>query len=60
MDGNNDCMLYAYGGFNIPLLPNFSVSRLMYIQNMKGIYAMANLRGGRYKGTLLLTVMPDV
>jgi prolyl oligopeptidase len=44
-DGNNPLMLYGYGGFNVSLTPNFSVSRLLFLEN-GGIYAVANLRGG--------------
>jgi prolyl oligopeptidase len=43
--GNNPCLLYAYGGFNISLTPGFSVSRMAFLEQ-GGIYAMANLRGG--------------
>jgi prolyl oligopeptidase len=45
LDGNNPTLLYGYGGFNVSLTPNFSVSRLVWME-MGGIYAMANLRGG--------------
>lgn len=45
MDGNNPVYLYGYGGFNVSLTPNFSVSRLLFIEN-GGIFAMVNLRGG--------------
>lgn len=45
MDGTNPTLLYAYGGFNISLEPNFSTSRLILLEN-GGIYALANLRGG--------------
>ncbi len=44
-DGNNPVYLYAYGGFNISLLPSFSTSRIPFLEN-GGIYAQANLRGG--------------
>ncbi|CDM92684.1 prolyl oligopeptidase family serine peptidase [Limnospira fusiformis KN01] len=45
LDGNNPTILYGYGGFSISLTPNFSVSRLVWME-MGGLYAVANLRGG--------------
>jgi prolyl oligopeptidase len=45
LDGSNPSLLYGYGGFNIPLPPAFSISRLMWLE-MGGVYAQANLRGG--------------
>ena len=45
LDSNNPTYLYAYGGFNISLTPNFSISNLVWME-MGGIYAVANLRGG--------------
>jgi len=45
LDGTNPVLLYAYGGFNISLTPNFSVSRLVLLEN-GGVYCMPNLRGG--------------
>jgi prolyl oligopeptidase len=44
-DGNNPTLLSGYGGFNIPLMPNFAVSRLVWLE-MDGVLAVANLRGG--------------
>ncbi len=44
-DGNNPVYLYGYGGFNISLMPSFSIIRTVLIE--KGfILAIANLRGG--------------
>ena len=44
-DGANPTLLYGYGGFDIPLLPDFGVSRLVWME-MGGVFASANLRGG--------------
>ncbi len=44
-DGKNPTLLYGYGGFDISLTPNFSVSTAVFLEN-GGIYAVANLRGG--------------
>ncbi|HEX5625239.1 MAG TPA: prolyl oligopeptidase family serine peptidase [Saprospiraceae bacterium] len=43
--GKAPTLLYAYGGFDISLLPSFSVTRLPILEN-NGIFAVANLRGG--------------
>ena len=48
-DGNNPTLLNGYGGFNVADLPYFSVSRLLFVRQFRGLVACANLRGGRYK-----------
>lgn len=45
LNGNNPTYLYGYGGFNIPLTPSFSTSRMILLEN-GGVFAMPNLRGG--------------
>ncbi len=44
-NGANPTLLYGYGGFDIPLAPSFSTSRLAWME-MGGLFASANLRGG--------------
>jgi len=45
IDGHAPTLLYAYGGFNIPMTPSFSITRLAWMK-MGGVFAMPNLRGG--------------
>ena len=45
LDGKNPTILYGYGGFEISMLPYFSVINAVWRQN-GGIYAVPNLRGG--------------
>ena len=45
LDGDNPTYLYGYGGFNVSLMPSFSITSLVWME-MGGIYAVANLRGG--------------
>ncbi len=49
LDGNNPCMLYAYGGFQINITPDFKANRILFLEN-GGIYCVANLRGGNEYG----------
>jgi prolyl oligopeptidase len=49
LNGQNPTLLYAYGGFNIALTPNFSPTFLGWVE-MGGVLAVANLRGGSEYG----------
>ncbi len=45
LDGSNKTLLYGYGGFNISMLPGYSVSRMVWVEQ-GNVLAVANLRGG--------------
>jgi prolyl oligopeptidase len=44
-DGSHPCFVYAYGGFNISLSPEFRIDRAIFLE-AGGIYCVPNLRGG--------------
>ena len=44
-DGQNPTLLYGYGGFNVSLMPDFQVNRMIWLE-LGGVYASANMRGG--------------
>lgn len=46
LDASSSCLLYGYGGFNISLTPSFSSTRLPWLSKFKGIFCIANIRGG--------------
>ena len=48
-DGTNPTYMYGYGGFNVPLYPNFSANRLYWLEQ-GGIFVYTNLRGGAEYG----------
>jgi prolyl oligopeptidase len=45
LDGNNPTILYGYGGFDITITPRFNPMLPVWLE-LRGVYAVANLRGG--------------
>ena len=45
LNGKNPTLLYGYGGFNVSLMPTFSVANAVWLE-LGGVYAVPNLRGG--------------
>lgn len=46
LDGNNPTLLYAYGGFEISMLPSYNATTgTAWLEN-GGVYVLANIRGG--------------
>lgn len=45
LDGSNPTLLYGYGGYGINESPQFSQTRIVWLEQ-GGVYAVANLRGG--------------
>jgi prolyl oligopeptidase len=50
LDGQNPTILNGYGGFNVAEEPSFSISRVLFLNNMDGVVAVSNLRGGSEYG----------
>lgn len=46
LDGKNPTLLYAYGGFEVPMLPSYSAITGTAWLEKGGVYVLANLRGG--------------
>ncbi|MCA1408175.1 S9 family peptidase [Ensifer sp. IC3342] len=46
LDGTSPTILYAYGGFEIPMQPNYSAVLGKLWLEKGGVYALANIRGG--------------
>ena len=49
LNGNNPTLMYGYGGFNIPITPNFSPSIVFFLEQ-GGVYASVCMRGGSEYG----------
>lgn len=45
LNGENPTILFGYGGFNVVYEPNFSTSRIIWLEN-GGVYVNAHIRGG--------------
>ncbi|HEU5208455.1 MAG TPA: prolyl oligopeptidase family serine peptidase [Longimicrobiales bacterium] len=45
-DGNNPTLLYAYGGFEVPMTPGYSAVNGAAWLERGGVYVVANIRGG--------------
>jgi len=50
LDGNNPTWLYAYGGFDISIMPRFNSLLISWLEQ-GGVYALANIRGGSEYGS---------
>ncbi|WP_373975390.1 prolyl oligopeptidase family serine peptidase [Chitinibacter sp. SCUT-21] len=46
LDGNTPCLLYGYGGFAVPLLPNYLDNLGQHWLQQGCAYIVANVRGG--------------
>ncbi|HEY1706956.1 MAG TPA: prolyl oligopeptidase family serine peptidase [Rhizomicrobium sp.] len=44
-DGSRPCLLYGYGGWGMPIIPEFQLDIAGWLA-LGGVYAVANIRGG--------------
>lgn len=49
-------LLYGYGGFNISLLPAFSITGLVFIDMFDGVLAYPNIRGGGKRRKIIILI----
>jgi prolyl oligopeptidase len=49
LDGSNPTLIYAYGGFDVSVNPEFEMMNYLWMEN-GGVYAVPNLRGGSEYG----------
>lgn len=49
LNGDNNTLLYAYGGFGVTVHPSYSTLNMAWLEN-GGIFALANIRGGAEYG----------
>lgn len=45
-NGENPTLIYAYGGFEVPIVPGYSATIGMDWLDLGGVYVVANIRGG--------------
>ena len=45
-NGSASTLLFGYGGFGASILPTFDPSKIVFLQNFDGVYAVPNIRGG--------------
>lgn len=46
LNGKNPTLLYAYGGFEIPMIPSYNATTGTAWLEKGGVYVLANIRGG--------------
>lgn len=49
LDGSNPTLIYAYGGFDVSVTPEFGIENYLWMES-GGVYVLANLRGGSEYG----------
>lgn len=49
-NANATTIISAYGGFSVSITPSFSLNAFIWMNRFKGVYAVANIRGGAELG----------